>query len=51
MLKSISPPDSIPAWITIFTGKSPAEHGVLDSIDYLDDKNLDQVPTLVMSDN
>ncbi len=46
VLKSIFPPDSIPAWITIFTGESPAEHGVLDSIDYLDDKNLDQVPTL-----
>lgn len=46
ILKSNFPPDSIPAWITIFTGKSPAEHGVLDSIDYLDTKNLDQIPTL-----
>jgi len=46
VLKSIFPPDSIPAWITIFTGNSPAEHGILDSIDYLDDKNIDQVPTL-----
>jgi len=46
ILKSIFPPDSIPAWITIFTGESPAEHGILDSIDYLDDNNLDQVPTL-----
>lgn len=44
VLKSNFPPDSIPAWITIFTGESPAEHGVLDSIDYLDDKNLDQAP-------
>jgi predicted AlkP superfamily phosphohydrolase/phosphomutase len=34
-LESIFPPDSIPAWITIFTGQAPAEHGVLESIDYL----------------
>jgi hypothetical protein len=35
-LKSIFPPDSIPAWTTIFTGRSPGEHGFLESIDYLD---------------
>ena len=34
-LPSIFPPDSIPAWITIFTGRGPGEHGYLDSIDYL----------------
>jgi predicted AlkP superfamily phosphohydrolase/phosphomutase len=34
-LPSIFPPDSIPAWITIFTGESPAEHGIVESIDYL----------------
>jgi len=34
-LPSIFPPDSIPAWITIFTGEPPAEHGILESIDYL----------------
>ncbi|MFH1971883.1 MAG: alkaline phosphatase family protein [archaeon] len=33
---SVFPPDSIPAWISIFTGKNPAEHGVIESIDYLD---------------
>ena len=37
-LRSIFPPDSIPAWTTIFTGRSPADHGYLDSIDYLDDR-------------
>jgi predicted AlkP superfamily phosphohydrolase/phosphomutase len=37
-LRSIFPPDSIPAWTTIFTGVPPAEHGMLDSIDYLDKK-------------
>jgi predicted AlkP superfamily phosphohydrolase/phosphomutase len=35
-LPSIFPPDSIPAWTTIFTGVPPGEHGMLDSIDYLD---------------
>ena len=35
-LRSIFPPDSIPAWTTIFTGRGPADHGCLDSIDYLD---------------
>ncbi len=35
-LASIFPPDSIPAWTTIFTGMPPGEHGMLDSIDYLD---------------
>lgn len=35
-LASIFPPDSIPAWTTIFTGEPPGEHGMLDSIDYLD---------------
>lgn len=28
-LKSIFPPDSIPAWISIFTGLNPAEHGLV----------------------
>lgn len=35
-LESIFPPDSIPAWTTIFTGVPPGDHGYLDSIDYLD---------------
>ena len=34
-LPSIFPPDSIPAWITIFTGEPPDAHGVIESIDYL----------------
>lgn len=37
-LASIFPPDSIPAWTTIFTGVPPADHGALESIDYLDDR-------------
>jgi predicted AlkP superfamily phosphohydrolase/phosphomutase len=28
-LTSIFPPDSIPAWISIFTGLNPAEHGIV----------------------
>ena len=38
-LESVVPADSIPAWTTIYTGLNPAEHGVLESIDYLDFKN------------
>jgi predicted AlkP superfamily phosphohydrolase/phosphomutase len=34
-LPSIFPPDSIPAWISIFTGEPPDEHGIIESIDYL----------------
>jgi len=35
-LESTMPPDSIPAWVTIYTGMQPWEHGVVDSMDYLD---------------
>lgn len=38
-LDSVVPADSIPSWITIYTGLNPAQHGVLESIDYLDFKN------------
>jgi predicted AlkP superfamily phosphohydrolase/phosphomutase len=31
---SVFPPDSIPSWVSIFTGRDPSEHGVLESIDY-----------------
>ncbi len=31
---SVFPPDSIPSWVSIFTGQDPSEHGVLASIDY-----------------
>jgi predicted AlkP superfamily phosphohydrolase/phosphomutase len=34
--KSTFPPDSIPAWATIFTGIHPAKHGWLDNVDYED---------------
>ena len=37
-LPSIFPPDSIPAWTTIFTGRGPGDHGCLDAIDYLDSR-------------
>ncbi|MCX5752893.1 MAG: alkaline phosphatase family protein [Candidatus Krumholzibacteria bacterium] len=33
-MDSIFPPDSIPSWISIFTGLDPSEHGILESIDY-----------------
>ena len=37
-LESTQPPDSIPAWVTIYTGMQPWEHGIIDSLDYLDIK-------------
>jgi predicted AlkP superfamily phosphohydrolase/phosphomutase len=43
-LESTMPPDSIPAWVTIFTGLHPWQHGIVDSMDYLEFKggaNLD----------
>ncbi|MDD4856914.1 MAG: alkaline phosphatase family protein [Candidatus Krumholzibacteria bacterium] len=33
-MQSIFPPDSIPSWVSIFTGLDPSEHGILESIDY-----------------
>jgi len=38
-LESTKPPDSIPAWVTIYTGMQPWEHGIVDSMDYLDVKS------------
>jgi predicted AlkP superfamily phosphohydrolase/phosphomutase len=37
-LESTMPPDSIPAWVTIYTGMQPWQHGIVDSLDYLDIK-------------
>ncbi len=34
VLESIFPPDSIPAWITIYTGLDPSNHGIIEKIDY-----------------
>lgn len=36
--KSVFPPDSIPSWITCYTGLDPSEHGILESVDYLSKK-------------
>ena len=38
--ESTFPPDSICAWTSIYTGENPAEHGLLESIDYLSNKKL-----------
>lgn len=38
-LQSVVPADSVPSWSTIYTGLNPCEHGVLESIDYLNYKN------------
>ncbi|MBU4444420.1 alkaline phosphatase family protein [bacterium] len=37
--KSVFPPDSIPSWITCYTGKDPSEHGILESVNYLAKKD------------
>ncbi|MDH5570502.1 MAG: alkaline phosphatase family protein [Gammaproteobacteria bacterium] len=42
-LLSVFPPDSIPAWITTFTGIDPSNHGVLDHVNYLLD-DFDECP-------
>jgi len=34
-LASVYPPDSIPAWATIYTGLDPCEHGIHHTVDYL----------------
>lgn len=34
-LQSVFPPDSIPSWITVFSGLDPSEHGVLGHVNYL----------------
>jgi predicted AlkP superfamily phosphohydrolase/phosphomutase len=43
---SVFPPDSIPAWVTIFTGEYPEQHGWLDNIDYEDIRRGAQVNKL-----
>ena len=42
MIESTTPPDSICAWASIFTGDNPAEHGLIESIDYLAPKKLEK---------
>lgn len=47
-LQSVFPPDSIPSWITMFTGLDPSEHGVLDHVNYLlPEKDSPKVDTSV----
>ena len=40
-LLSVFPPDSIPSWITTYTGLDPSDHGILEHVNYLlgDEKN------------
>ena len=39
---STFPPDSICAWTSIYTGQNPAEHGMLESIDYLASRKVSE---------
>lgn len=41
-MESTFPPDSICAWASIFTGENPAEHGLIESINYLSDKKISE---------
>lgn len=34
-LRSVFPPDSVPAWVSFYLGVEPAEHGLLQSVDYV----------------
>jgi predicted AlkP superfamily phosphohydrolase/phosphomutase len=43
-LRSVVPPDSVPAWCSIYTGLTPPEHGILHSFNYLDRKKDDFRP-------
>lgn len=38
-MTSVFPPDSIPAWGSIYTGLNPAEHGAINFMDVKDDKS------------
>jgi len=35
-INSVFPADSVPAWLTIFTGLNPAEHGIIRGKDYVE---------------
>jgi predicted AlkP superfamily phosphohydrolase/phosphomutase len=50
-LDSVVPADSIPSWITIYTGLNPAEHGIIESIDYLNFKQASSSDYSVIKDN
>ncbi len=41
LIESTFPPDSICAWASIYTGENPAEHGLIESIDYLSGRKAD----------
>ena len=49
---SIFPPDTIPAWTTIFTGLNPARHGLVYTYDVfgMDKENISKVDTSVFKD-
>ena len=39
-IESVFPPDSVSAWATIFTGKTPAQHGIMEQVGYLNKGNI-----------
>lgn len=39
-VESVFPPDSVSAWATIFTGKTPAQHGIMECMNYLSNGSI-----------
>ena len=35
-LRSVFPPDSCPAWASVFLGVSPAQHGIINFLNFAD---------------
>lgn len=42
-MQSTFPHDSIPAWATIYTGLSPAEHGIVSTFDYFKKDDIEKL--------
>lgn len=45
-MQSCFPPEAAPAWASIYTGLNPANHGILERMDYLEDRRVEPVSLL-----
>jgi len=50
-LESVFPVDSIPAWVSIFTGLDPSEHGIIRSVDYFSQSEQNVLETSFLKGN
>jgi predicted AlkP superfamily phosphohydrolase/phosphomutase len=48
-MRSVFPPDTTPAWATIYTGLDPSEHGIINFVNVKDKEN--QYQSLVIEDS